>query len=327
MKRLAINSVLTLWIAISLTFFLIRQMPGDVVHQWALRVQTLQGIDYPQAREQVKVMLNFQADQTAWSQYVHYVGGVLQGNLGVSLAYQIPVTEVIAAALPWTALIAFGAVSLSFLMGTALGLFAAWKRQTRWPEILRAYATVSQAIPDFLVGLLLIAVLAIKLPIFPMRGAYSTFVEPGFNLAFFGDVFYHACLPILAFAVPMTADWALGAFAAASSVREELFLTSAAAQGLSVRRILVSYLGPNALLPLIPGLASSFAGVLGGVVLVEAVFGYPGIGLFLSESIQLRDFPLIQGIFLVTTAATIAANLVGDFLARKLDPRIAKEGV
>ncbi len=326
MKRLAINSVLTLWIAISLTFFLIRQMPGDVVHQWAMRIQTLQGIDYPQAREQVKVMLNFQADQTAWSQYIHYVAGVLQGNFGTSLAYQIPVTEVIIAALPWTALVAFGSVSLSFLMGTGLGLLTAWKRQSRWPELLRAYATISQAIPDFLVGLLLIAVLAIKFPLFPMRGAYSTFVEPGFNLPFLIDVFYHSCLPILAFAVPMTADWALGAFAAASSVREELFLTSASAQGLSVKRILLSYLGPNALLPLIPGLASSFAGVLGGVVLVEAVFGYPGIGLFLSESIQLRDFPLIQGIFLVTTAATIAANLVGDFLARKLDPRITKEG-
>lgn len=327
MKRLAFNSVLTVWTAISLTFFLLRQMPGDVVHQWAMRVQTLQGIDYPQAREQVKVMLNFQADQTVWTQYAHYVSGVLQGNLGTSLAYQIPVWDVIAAALPWTALIAFGSVSLSFLVGTSLGLFTAWRRQSRWPEILRAYATLSQAVPDFLVGLILIALFSIKLPLFPMRGAYSTFVEPGWNFAFVIDVAYHGILPILAFAVPMTADWALAAFASASSVREELFLTSADAQGLSVKRILGSYLGPNALLPLIPGLAGSFAGVLGGVVLVEAVFGYPGIGMFLSESIQLRDFPLIQGIFLVTTAATIGANLVGDFLARKLDPRIAVEGV
>lgn len=185
------------------------------------------------------------------------------------------------------------------------------------------YATTSQAIPDFLVGLLLLAIFAITFPLFPMRGAYSTLVEPGWNPAFLLDVLYHACLPILAFAIPMIADWALAAFASASSVREELYLSSAEAQGLPVKTILTSYLGPNALLPLIPGLASSFGGVLGGVILVEAVFGYPGIGMFLAKSIELRDFPLIQGLFLLTTFATIAANLLGELLIRRLDPRIA----
>ncbi len=324
MTRLVRNSAITLWVAMTLTFLLIRQMPGDIVRQWALQQQALQGIDYPQAVAQVKIMLNFQPEQTIWTQYFSYLKGVLSGNLGTSLIYQIPVSEVLFMALPWTALIAFGSVTLSFVLGTFLGLLAAWKRQSRLPEFLRIYATFSQAVPDFLVGLLLVVVFAIHFPIFPMRGAYSTFVEPGFNLAFLLEVVYHAILPIVAFATPMIADWALAAFASASSVREELFLVSAEAQGLPVRRILLSYLGPNSILPLIPGVASSFAHVLGGVMLVEVIFGYPGLGLFLAKSIELRDFPLIQGLFLLTTVATIGANLLGELLVRKIDPRIAK---
>ncbi|MCA9792668.1 MAG: ABC transporter permease, partial [Candidatus Eremiobacteraeota bacterium] len=191
MKRLLRNSLLTLWAATTLTFILIRQMPGDIVYQWALQLQAMQGIDFQQAEAQVKVMLNYQPGQTIWTQYFSYLGGLLQGNLGTSLVYQIPVWKVIALALPWTLIIAFGAVSLSFVVGTSLGLLAAWKRQTRLPDLLRLYATVSQAIPDFLVGLLLVALFGIKIPIFPMRGAYSTFVEPGLNPAFLADVAYH----------------------------------------------------------------------------------------------------------------------------------------
>lgn len=324
MKKLLRNSLLTLWAATTLTFFLIRQMPGDIIYQWALQLQSMQGIDFQQAEAQVRVMLNYQPGDNIWTQYLSYVWGLLQGNLGTSLVYQIPVWEVIAQALPWTLLIAFGSVSLAFCVGTSFGLLAAWQRHTRLPDVLRFYATVSQAVPDFLVGLLLIGIFGIKLQLLPMRGAFSTFVEPGFNAPFLLDVAYHAILPILAFATPMIADWALAAFAAASSVREELFLVSAQAQGLTVRRIVLSYLGPNAVLPLIPGLASSFAGVLGGVVLVEAIFGYPGLGLFLARSIELRDFPLMQGLFLLTTVATIAANLAGELTIRRLDPRIAK---
>lgn len=326
MKKLLRNSLLTLWAATTLTFFLIRQMPGDIIYQWALQLQSMQGIDFQQAEAQVRVMLNYQPGQNIWTQYFSYVWGLLQGNLGTSLVYQIPVWKVIAQALPWTLLIAFGAVSLAFCTGTAFGLLAAWKRHTRLPDFLRFYATVSQAVPDFLVGLLLVGIFGIKLQLLPMRGAYSTFVEPGFNAPFLLDVAYHAILPIIAFATPMIADWAMAAFASASSVREELFLVSAQAQGLPVRRIVLSYLGPNALLPLVPGLAGSFAGVLGGVVLVEAIFGYPGLGLFLARSIELRDFPLMQGLFLLTTVATILANLMGEWLIRRLDPRISKEG-
>lgn len=315
-----------MWAATTLTFFLIRQMPGDIVYQWALQLQTMQGIDFQQAEAQARVMLNYQPGQSILSQYASYMMGLLHGNLGTSLVFQVPVWKVISQALPWTLILAVGSVSLSFVVGTCLGLLAAWKRHTRLPDFLRVYATVSQAVPDFLVGLLLICIFGIKLQWFPLPGgAYSTYVTPGFHLSFLLDVAYHAILPIVAFATPMVADWAMAAFASASSVREELFLSSAEAQGLPVRRIVLGYLGPNALLPLIPGLAGSFAGVLGGVVLVEAIFGYPGLGLFLARSIELRDFPLMQGLFLLTTAATIVANVAGELVIRRLDPRIAKE--
>jgi peptide/nickel transport system permease protein len=139
-----------------------------------------------------------------------------------------------------------------------------------------------------------------------------------------GSLLYHAVLPILAFSIPATGSWALSAKASATSVLGEDYLLVARAKGLKPWRILRDYLGRNALLPLVASLATSLGGLLGGSMLIETMFGYPGLGYFLAQSIGTRDFPLMQGLFLLSTVAIVASNLMAEALSRKLDPRVSR---
>jgi peptide/nickel transport system permease protein len=247
---------------------------------------------------------------------------VAQGDLGLSMTYRIPVLTIIRQALPWTLLITGLATLVSFPIRAWLGVLSAWKRKTMLDPLLTLYATVTQAVPPFLVALLLLVVFGLGLRWLPLRGPYGPEVDPGWNLPFLWSVAVHACLPVMAFALPAIGDWILAMKASALSVASEDYINVARAKGLTDRRIQIHYLGRNAVLPLVAGLASSIGGMLGGAMLVEAIFGYPGLGYFLREAIATRDYTLMQGLFLVVTVGTVLANLAGDVLATHLDPRL-----
>lgn len=322
MKRVSARLLFTAWLACTLTFFLLRCMPGDVVHVWASNLQAQDGISYAQARQQVEAMLNVETQGSALSQYFAYLAGLLQGNLGTSLVFKVPVSELIAGALPWTLLVTLGALALSFMSGVWWGLRCALAPGEGPSQRLRTAAVTLQSMPDFLVALLLLWIFAVQLGWLPLRGAYPPELEPAATPVFALAVLRYACLPILAFALPRAAEWSLAALATARRVRSEQFYLTAEAQGLAPRTLGRRFLLPHVLLPLLPALASSFGGMLGGVVLVEAMFGYPGIGAMLGRSIQMRDFPLIQGLFLTTTGLTLLATLAGEVASRRVDPRL-----
>jgi len=179
MARRLLTSLATIAVAMTLTFVLIRQMPGDIVHQWAVQLQMQQGISYEQARLQAAAMINYNPDIGLFEQYFSYLGGLLTGNLGLSLTYRIPVSLVLVQALPWTLLVTTLATFLSFVVGCGLGLLGALRRQSLLDPLLTLYATLSQALPPFLIGLLLLLVFGIGLEWLPMRGNYTPDVEPG----------------------------------------------------------------------------------------------------------------------------------------------------
>lgn len=320
--RRILVSLFTILVAMTLTFFLVHSMPGDVLHMWALQIQQQQGISYEEARQIARTMLSYDPNEPLGWQYLHYMGHILRGDLGASITYRIPVTVIIGKALPWTVLITGTATLISFVAGVMLGLTVAWRRKTWLDPVVTLYATVTQAVPSFLIALLLLVLFGLTLRWFPMRGAYGPDVVPGFNLGFVSDVLWHAVLPVTAFALPGIGGWVLSMKASALTVLGEDYINVARAKGLTERRILVQYLGRNAVLPLITGLASSLGGMLGGSMLVESVFGYPGLGFFLGQSIATRDYTLMQGLFLLVTVAIVFANLLGDVLATRLDPRI-----
>lgn len=319
MKRKLLTALLTLWLATTGTFVLLRQMPGDVLHNWALQIQAQQGVPYEEARKMAATLISYDPDEPLFAQYRRYMGELLQGNLGRSMTYRIPVSDILLSALPWTLFLTLTSLSLSFVLGAVLGLISAWRRRS---AVLSLYATVTQAIPDFLIGVLLLVTLGVSLRWFPLRGAYGLGVDPGLNLPFLADVLHHVFLPALAFALPGLGGWAMAMRASSLGVLNEDYLAVARAKGLKTRRILTRYLGKNALIPLVAALPPALGSMLGGTMLVESIFGYPGVGYFLSQAIATRDYPLMQGLFLVFTAATVAGNLISEAVQRRLDPRL-----
>lgn len=321
-----IVALITLVFVVTFTFFVIRQMPGDPLYQWAAELVEASGMSFEEAYAQVKQMYTYDPDEPLSQQFTKYVKSLLRGDLGISMTFGISVNEIIIKALPWTVLVLSISLSLSFGLGVFLGMLIAWKRKTILEPIVTGYASFTAATPDYITALFLLVIFAIGLELFPFRGAYDISVSPGFNWEFLKSVLYHAALPIIAFTFEGTGGWAMAMRGSAVSVLGEDYIMAAKARGLKDRRIIVSYVGRNAILPMVTILAITFGGMLGGSVLIERVFNYPGIGWWFAYSLMRRDFGMIQGLFLVTSAAVIFANLAADILYSKLDPRIKLEG-
>lgn len=297
-------------------------MPGDIMYSLAADRASSEGIPFNIAYEEVKGMYGVSTNQPLYKQYLIYLSDLLRGNLGTSVQYLIPVSQIIVTALPWTALVLSISITLSFGIGALLGMLAAWKRKTLLDPLVSGYASLTGAIPNYLVAVLLLFVFAINLKWLPLQGAYDVSTAPGFNIPFLLSVLYHAILPVTSYVLEGIGGWALLMKANAVSVLGEDYITAAQARGLKNRRIVVSYVGRNALLPPFTRLAVVFGGMLGGSALIETVFAYPGIGFFFGKAVALRDYPLMQGLLLLTIAGVILANLVADFLYSKLDPRV-----
>lgn len=316
-----ITVFLTILFATTITFFVIRAMPGDPVESMAMGMLQ-QGMDYNESYEKAKAMLNYDPDRPVMEQYIGYLGKLVTGDLGISITSKRPVTEIIASALPWTLFILTISIGIAFTLGVLIGMYVSLKRKTIIDPIVSAYASISGSLPDYIVGFLLVLLFATNLRWFPGRGAYGPTVEVGMNLEFIGSVFYHACLPVLTYVVTGMGGWALAMKGSSVSVLGEDYVMSATARGLSERRIRTKYLGRNAILPLVTSLTISFGMLFGGSPLVENLFAYPGVGFYLNQAISTRDYTLMQGLFLMITIAVVIANILAEIMYSVLDPRI-----
>lgn len=318
-------ALITLFIVMSLTFFLVRKVPGDPLYEWAVELSQTYGMRIEEAYEQVKVIYGYDPNEPMSQQYINYIKGLLRGNLGTSMIYKMSVNKILVTALPWTLFLLSISLLISFGLGMLMGMIIAWKRKTALDPIVTAYASFTGATPDYITALILLIVFAINLKLFPLHGAYDSALTSGFNWPFIKSVLYHAILPIFAYVFEGTAAWAMAMKGSAVSVLGEDYIMAARARGLRERRIMISYMGRNAILPLVTGLAIALGTMLGGATFIETIFGYPGIGWFFGQATAKRDFGLMQGLFLVTAAVTIFSNLVADILYSRLDPRIKLE--
>ncbi len=323
-KRVLV-AIVTVFIITTLTFFIVRQTPGDVLQTWAMDLVTTSGMSYEGALAFVKSMYGYDPDQPLLDQYLDYLSGLLRGDLGQSFIYRVSVNEVLAKALPWTLFVTSISLFLSFTIGMLLGMTIAWKRRTILDPIVTAYASFTGATPDYITALILLIIFAINLRIFPLKGAYDAMLTPGFNWPFIKSVLMHAALPITAYTFESAAGWALAMKGSAVSVLGEDYIMAARARGLKESRIMIRYMGRNALLPMISGLAIAMGSMVGGSILIETIFSYPGVGWFFGEALTKRDFGMMQGLFLFLATAIIFANLAADLLYSKLDPRIKLE--
>jgi peptide/nickel transport system permease protein len=234
------------------------------------------------------------------------------------------VTSVISSGLWWTLGLVGLATVISFTLGTLLGVLVAWRRGSALDNLLPAM-TFFQAAPYFFIAIVLVAVFATKLGWFPAINAYDqTLVSPGWNWPYIANVLDHAFLPALTIVLASAAGWIVGMRNVMVTTMDEDYVLVAQAKGLPKRRV-VQYAARNAILPSVTGFSLAIGFVVSGALLTEIVFSYPGLGYILQQAVLERDYPLLQGVFLIITFAVLTANLIADFAYVLLDPRTRQE--
>jgi peptide/nickel transport system permease protein len=315
---------IVLWGAASLNFLVPRLAPGNPVRERLVGAMQ-QGGPMQQGIEEMVRSYNIQfgLDQPLYVQYLKYMQAALQLDFGYSIAhYPMKVMPLIMNALPWTIGLLLVATLLSFTVGTLLGALMAWPGA---PKVLR-YSVPPlmglSAIPYYLLGLILVYLLALTIPLFPLTGGYSIGATVQLTPAFVGDVVRHAFLPALSIVLAAIGFWALGMRAMMVTTEGEDFMVLAEAKGLRPRRIFFRYATRNAILPQFTALAIQLGHIVSGAVIVEIVFGYPGIGNLLFQAIAASDYFVIYGVVFITVLSITLATLLIDLMYPFLDPRI-----
>jgi peptide/nickel transport system permease protein len=328
--RRVVKAILTIWAVITVTFFVIRLMPGNPVDIFIEEQMALYAMSYREAKDLAGAMLSIDLDAPVMQQYVDYMGNLLRGDLGQSYRSRgTKVIDIIRQFLPWTLFSVGTALLISFTLGVGLGMWMAYRRETPVDHTLSTFASVVSSIPNNLVAIILIVVLSTQLKVInyaAMRGSLSPGMKPGFTPEFIGDVLYHAILPITVYVLTTVGTWMLAMKSSTVATLEEDYVTVARARGLKDGRIMTSYVGRNASLPLFTQLAISIGFVVGGSILIESIFVYQGIGQQLFKAISQRDYSVMQGIFLAIVVSVVLANLLADLLYSRLDPRIRLGG-
>jgi peptide/nickel transport system permease protein len=266
----------------------------------------------------------FGLDKPLWRQYVNYLDDTMRLDFNYSISnYPRTVRDLIAEALPWTIGLLGMTTLLSFGIGTLLGALLAWPGAPRWMRYVMPPLWALHAIPFFLLGLILMYLLAFQWQLLPIFGGYSPGARPGFNSTFIFDVMAHATLPALSIILVATGGWALGMRGMMVTTMGEDYVTFAEAKGLRASTIFLRYCVRNAILPQTTALALALGQILSGAVLVEVIFGYPGIGALLFQAIRENDHFLIQGIVFTVIVALGLATFILDVLYPWLDPRIS----
>jgi peptide/nickel transport system permease protein len=297
--RRLLQSLLILLGVSLITFVLLYALPADPVRQIAGRSATAQTVQ--NIREQLGL------DQPLAVQYWRYLGNLVQGDLGRSYLQKTEVSTLIMSRLPASLLLMAGAIFTELLIGLSMGIIAALRRGSHTDQALMIVSFVGVSAPQFVVGLLLLYVFAVQLGWFPI-GGYGTFshlVLPSLTMGILGSGWYSRMMR-----------------SSMIDVLRQDFVRTARAKGLPRRRIILRHALPNAILPIIAMIGIDVGIFMGGIVVVESVFGWPGIGQLAWQAIQRVDIPIIMGVTLVSATAIVIGNLVADVISLLVDPRI-----
>ncbi len=310
----ATAALLTFAFVIVFNFFLFRVM-GDPTTQLARLPRAT-----PQEIQKLKA--DYGLDRPLLGQFADYVGDTLRLDLGVSQTTRRTVWAEIKDALPWTLLLVGTGTLLATVLGSWMGVVAATRRGKRADDGLLGFSLFTYAAPEYWIGIILIILFAVEIPIFPAGqqvtpGAeFSSFIDNAL------DVANHLVLPATAMTLMLLGQYFLIMRSSMVDVLTEDFVTVKRATGLSWDRVVRRHAVPNALLPLVTLSAIQFGAVVGGAITIETVFSWPGLGLLSFDAINDKDYPVLQGTFLVFSAGVILANFAADCLYFYLDPRV-----
>jgi len=321
----------TLVVVIVFNFFLFRILPGDPIKSIARSPRLTR-----EARERLRV--DFGLDKPVFfdgerlregdvvgafdTQFTAYVRALLHGNLGISYRSRRDVAEVLAERVWRTVVLVAGAETLALLFGVGLGLASAWRRGTRLEMTILLWALISWGLPNFFLGIILLLLARGHLPV---GGMVVPGLKPEAGLAYWVDVGRHLILPTLTMAIVYTSSYILIMRSSVVEVLSEDYILTAKAKGLNTFQILRDHALKNAMLPMVTMVALNLGYTVGGAIQVETVFSWPGIGRLMYDAVQLRDYPILQGTFLLLAVSVIVANLLADLLYSVLDPRVKAE--
>ena len=316
-----VSYLVVLFALVTVNFLLPRAMPGDPID--ALLARGSAGFSLG---EQSRAALEeyYGLDGSLPEQYGNYLRRLAGGDLGRSIVTNAPVSEEIGRRLPWSALLIGTSMLVALAVGLAAGVHAGWRRDRPADRALMTALLAVREFPPFLLASLLVFVFAVKLDWLPLFGAQTPFSE-SFSLAErIVDVGRHLLLPTIVLAAGLTVGYYLLMRAGMVSELGADYLVLGRAKGLRERRLKYHYAARNALLPVVGNTAVEVGFAITANVLVERVFSYPGVGGLLFEAIGSRDYPTIQGVFLVVGAGIVTVNALADLLYRRLDPRTAR---
>ncbi|TFD83774.1 ABC transporter permease [Cryobacterium fucosi] len=312
--------LLTLWAAVTLNFLLPRLMPGSPADA-AIAKLAQNGPVSPSTRAAIEAQLGVPTG-SAWDQYLQYLNNVVRFDFGVSYTFfPQSVASLVGTALPWTLVLVGFVTIVAFVCGTLLGVLAAWKRGTWLDTLPTVGGTFASAFPYFWTALLLLFFLGYVAGWFPTSGAYGSAATPEFTGTFLLDALYHSILPATTILITSLGGWILGMRSTMINTLGDDYVTFAEANGLHPGTVAIRYAARNAILPNLTSFGLALGGVVGGSLLVERVFSYPGVGYLLYTAVVNQDFPLMQALFLIITISVLLANFIVDILYGILDPR------
>lgn len=321
-KRIG-QSVLTVLSVITLSFLLIRLMPGGPVDALIARLVS-QGYSTEQINTIVQTYLEINPEKPLLQAYIDYMSAVLQGDLGRSITQNEAVAKILMQALPWTLFYASVSLLFSFSIGVILGAYMAYREGS----LLDVGASVSLIIvnstPYYVFAVITLAFFGYELGWFPTGGKMPSDVSPGLTPEFILGALHHAVLPIATSIFMGFGGFALSMRGNSISVLGEDYLRVGRLRGLPGKRLALRYVGRNAVLPLYTRLMLALGGVFGGSVILEKVFRYPGVGYYMFNAVKARDMPLMMGGFMVISIAIVVGILIADLTYSYIDPRASR---
>lgn len=313
--------VLTLFLALLLNFYLPRLVPGDPISQIISKIAA-GGVESERMQQLYDTYVReFGLDRPLLVQFLNYVAMLFKGSLGTSFSqYPTPVTRVLARAAPWSLALQLPALLVGWVVGNVLGAIAAYRKGV-FDHTVFPVSLFFNSIPHYALGILLLYFLAVVLDWLPVAGGYDQTLSVTFSLPFLGSAAYHYVLPFLSIVLVTVGGQAIGMREMSIYELNSDYVLYCRSLGIGSGRI-VGYVFKNAVLPQITGFATSLGMVVGGSLVTEIVFSYPGIGMELFAAIRQQDYPLIQGCTLLITLGVLGANFLMDLSYGLIDPRI-----
>lgn len=317
-KRSLTTYAVAFLLILALNFLLPRLMPGDplkaIYGDEAMIAMT------PDLKAQL--IERFALDKPLWQQFGAYFVNLFHGDLGYSYYYNAPVIQVILGSLPWTLLVVGSSLVLSTFLGILLGIESGWRRGSKIDRTLLTGLMSLNGFPDFFLGLVLLLIFGVTLGICPLAGALTPYSGLS-GLALIGDVLKHMALPVAALTLAHLAGGYLLTRNTMISVLKAPFMLTARAKGLSQNVLKYRHAGRNSLLPVVTVTGIWLGRLVTGALFVELVFAYPGVGQLTYQALLSRDYPVIQGVFLMVAISVLLVNFAVDLLYPRLDPRVS----